>query len=300
MSRILTGLFILGFAMLAGCGGGGGDSGGAGASGGGSVSETPTVESTNFGIRGTVNDAYNGQPHLPGVTVSLSSEPGVTKYAASTTTDQQGFYEFTDVTAGNYVQRYSLNGYQIDNNHFPINSSLQRDMVLLNLKDWDKLMGDFDHPYDPNYGYLGIGIFNPRPDANGINQGISGAKISCEPKTYGELGYQAWGYIDWPATETNVFGKAFIYKVQVGQTYTISVKNADTTYPDMQATVNAGEFSSYNFYYYRPSSSSQSLRQIVQPPSNFIIDREYHSLLIRGSAPGSHDRYRFTQGESLK
>lgn len=265
-------LAFLGFVslILVGCGGGGGDSGGSTVSGGGGTSNST---SSNYSIAGTINDNTTGQ-HLSGVTVTLTSESSpATKYSASTTTSGEGLYELKDIPPGNYVMRISLNGYLSKNMHFPVKSNFQNNMVMLNLNDWNKSMGDSNHPYDPNSGYFDVAIANPTPNSQGVNEAVEGAKIACSPQTYSAMGYQEWGFINWNGTATTSFGRAFFYKVPVGQTYTLSISNAGASYSDILATPTAGEETQYNFYYYPVSKTSESAAiSKTDTPVTRIID----------------------------
>jgi len=211
-----TGLFLLAallsLAILAGCGGTGSSSSG----GGGGATLT---------FAGTVVD-INGDP-VPGAGVQMASrmlrlpwaESG-SRAAFSGTTDENGNFTFTGLTAGNYnlsvLQSEGLVYAQYDSGGQVAASVTGAAIQVISDEDqWDEVVNnDDEHPFDPQHGYIQVNA--------GSATGESLSQVTFN--TSNGAGYDALGYymetprdadevMNWSLTQTTDLGSGMLYGV---------------------------------------------------------------------------------------
>lgn len=234
-------IVCLAFATLPGCGGGGTSGGG----GGSQATPTPT-SATGFSYGGKLYQNMATKDPLPGATVNLYSNTKAITPVATVVTGLDGAYLFTNLAAGDYIVKFSLTAYITMSFYTTISSNQTgNETPLISPSQWNTLMGDSQHSYYQNYAYVVIQVLDP-------NHGpIEGVVIPQPAGSVQQIGYfNESDVVNWAASGTFAnAGRAFLYKVAPGASYTITATKPGYTFQTLTGvTPVAGEISVYSLW----------------------------------------------------
>ncbi|MDQ7826355.1 MAG: carboxypeptidase regulatory-like domain-containing protein [Candidatus Eremiobacteraeota bacterium] len=195
--------------------------------------------SSGNNVSGNLKDVMTGTA-ISGASVTLTVNGGSSQ--VSTTTDSSGNFSFSNITAGDYILRFSSSGYVPLNKYLNIQGNVSQYTSICKITDWNTLMGS-SHPYDASSGYFLVNVWTIQ------SQMLQGAVVICTP------GGTAMAYVtsgtpptlDWSGTSTTQGGSAFIYKVSTTQTYSLTAQKTGYTFGSISGIVPiAGEISDYD------------------------------------------------------
>jgi hypothetical protein len=214
--------------------------------GGGGSNDTPynnnTSPTSGYTVSGTLTDSTTGAP-VSGASCSLNQEAKQVKAYATATTDSSGRYSFSGVPAGNYSVLCTATNYVGVSQYISVSANTTNvSPSIPSVSAWNTAMGDANHPYDANSGYILVNI----RDYSG--KALSGASVFISPVSYGQHGAtNATGTgFEWDSYVTTSAGGVFFYKVTPGSSYTIEASKPGYTFTSLKGVVStAGIISSY-------------------------------------------------------
>ncbi|MGV8122140.1 MAG: collagen binding domain-containing protein [Candidatus Xenobiia bacterium LiM19] len=188
-------------------------------------------------LSGTIRDHLT-LTELQGVTCTLAGQ-GV---SGTTVTNSNGYYCFSSLPAGSYTIKFALAGYISSQGIFEVHRNRFYSLDLAKPEEWNALMGDSAHPYDPSSGYLFI-TFVSGP----THTAVEGVSVTAAPADCRAIGYWKESadnvmFVDWGGQATTSCGEALLYGVNPGQPYTITgTVNGSPVYSLPMVTPTAGE-----------------------------------------------------------
>ena len=228
-----TGLFflaaLLSLAILAGCGG--------------TSSSSPGATPGNLTFGGNVSDVTDVA--LEGVTVQLASRSFFLRSrAVTTTTDADGNFTFTGVSAGNYNVSI-LQGDNVFTTYNAAGAISQSDTsahfrVITDEDQWADVMGD--HPYSTTTGYVIVNATSTTQDS--VTQVV--LSLSGTGGGYTGQGYFIDGNpptVDWSGTSTTDTEAGIFDGVTPAVVYTAEGHRAGWNFPSATVTPVAGQVS---------------------------------------------------------
>ncbi|MHC9543205.1 MAG: Ig-like domain-containing protein [Vulcanimicrobiota bacterium] len=215
MTYVLVILVIVSLIPI-GCGGGSGSTDlgfSGGDQGGGGTQATYTVSGQCKSSTGT---------SLAGCTVELTDSSarfrGVRAFSKTVTADSSGNYTISNVPAGNYQIITSLGGYVSSSFFLEVFNNSTENTFNISTNDWNSFTGS-GYPYSASSSYILVNTVSY--DQSGTPSPISDVTVTTSPAGQ-TIGYVNSNSVNWTATSTSSDGKAFIYNLTPGASYTIT------------------------------------------------------------------------------